>query len=202
MGKIFCFMGKSSSGKDTIFRIISDNMPNLIKIIPFTTRPIREEETEGIEYHFVADENFNQMLEDGQVIEYRSYDTFHGIWTYFTSSVNIDLRYNDYIAINTLEGYNSLREYYGDDVVVPIYIQVKDDGVRLQRALDRERKQNNPKYTELCRRFLADQEDFSEEKLASFQIKRRFDNDDLMTCVLEIEEEILEKLNKQKQYHI
>lgn len=201
MGKIFCFMGKSSSGKDTIFRIISDNMPNLIKIIPFTTRPIREEETEGIEYHFVADENFNQMLEDGQVIEYRSYDTFHGIWTYFTSSVNIDLRYNDYIAINTLEGYNSLREYYGDDVVVPIYIQVKDDGVRLQRAVDRERKQNNPKYTELCRRFLADQEDFSEEKLASFQIKRRFDNDDLMTCVLEIEEEILEKLNKQKQYH-
>lgn len=156
MGKIFCFMGKSSSGKDTIFRIISDNMPNLIKIIPFTTRPIREEETEGIEYHFVADENFNQMLEDGQVIEYRSYDTFHGIWTYFTSSVNIDLRYNDYIAINTLEGYNSLREYYGDDVVVPIYIQVKDDGVRLQRAVDRERKQNNPKYTELCRRFLAD----------------------------------------------
>ena len=201
MGKIFCFMGKSSSGKDTIFRIISDNMPNLIKIIPFTTRPIREEETEGIEYHFVADENFNQMLEDGRVIEYRSYDTFHGIWTYFTSSVNIDLRYNDYIAINTLEGYNSLREYYGDDVVVPIYIQVKDDGVRLQRAVDRERKQNNPKYTELCRRFLADQEDFSEEKLASFQIKRRFDNDDLMTCVLEIEEEILEKLNKQKQYH-
>lgn len=201
MGKIFCFMGKSSSGKDTIFRIISRDMPNLEKIVPYTTRPIREGETEGVEYHFVTHEIFNQMKDDGQVIESRSYHTIHGLWTYFTSSKNIDLENHDYMVINTLAGYNSLREYYGDNSIISIYVEV-EDGTRLQRALNREKGQNNPKYNELCRRFLADQEDFSEEKLASSQIIRRFNNDDLMTCVLEIEKEIVEKLNKQKQYHI
>lgn len=202
MGKIFCLMGKSATGKDSIFRFISNNMPNLKKIVPYTTRPVREGETEGVEYHFVTNNEFNQMLLNKQVIESRTYHTVHGIWIYFTSSVNIDLEHHDYITINTLEGYNDLRKYYGSDVIIPIYIQVMDDGARLQRALDREKKQDNPKYSELCRRFLADQEDFSEEKLNSFEIRKRFDNDDLMTCVLEVENEILEKIGKEKQYHI
>lgn len=202
MGKIFCLMGKSATGKDSIFRIISNNMPNLKKIVPYTTRPVREGETEGVEYHFVTNNEFNQMLLNKQVIESRTYHTVHGIWIYFTSSVNIDLEHHDYITINTLEGYNGLRKYYGSDVIIPIYIQVMDDGARLQRALDREKKQDNPKYSELCRRFLADQEDFSEEKLNSFEIRKRFDNDDLMACVLEVENEILEKIGKEKQYHI
>lgn len=202
MGKIFCLMGKSATGKDSIFRIISNNMPNLKKIVPYTTRPVREGETEGVEYHFVTNNEFNQMLLNKQVIESRTYHTVHGIWIYFTSSVNIDLEHHDYITINTLEGYNDLRKYYGSDVIIPIYIQVMDDGARLQRALDREKKQDNPKYSELCRRFLADQEDFNEEKLNSFEIRKRFDNDDLMTCVLEVENEILEKIGKEKQYHI
>lgn len=195
-------MGKSSSGKDTIFRIISKDMPNLKKIVPYTTRPIREGETEGIEYHFVTDENFNQMLNDGQVIESRSYDTIHGIWTYFTPSKNIDLEYHDYIIISTLAGYNSLKEYYGNETVIPIYIQVNDDGERFYRALEREKKQENPKYCELCRRFLADQKDFSEEKLISSGIIKRFNNHDLIDCVLEIEQEINKLLKKEKQYHI
>ena len=202
MGKIFCLMGKSATGKDSIFRIISNNMPNLKKIVPYTTRPVREGETEGVEYHFVTNNEFNQMLLNKQVIESRTYHTVHGIWIYFTSSVNIDLEHHDYITINTLEGYNDLRKYYGSDVIIPIYIQVMDDGARLQRALDREKKQDNPKYSELCRRFLADQEDFNEEKLNSFEIRKRFDNDDLITCVLEVENEILEKIGKEKQYHI
>ena len=202
MGKIFCLMGKSATGKDSIFRIISNNMHKLKKIVPYTTRPVREGETEGVEYHFVTNNEFNQMLLNKQVIESRTYHTVHGIWIYFTSSVNIDLEHHDYITINTLEGYNDLRKYYGSDVIIPIYIQVMDDGARLQRALDRKKKQDNPKYSELCRRFLADQEDFNEEKLNSFEIRKRFDNDDLMTCVLEVENEILEKIGKEKQYHI
>lgn len=201
MGKIFCFIGKSSSGKDTIFRIISNDMPQLIEVIPYTTRPIREGETEGIEYHFVTNEKFNQMLLDGQIIEYRTYHTVHGPWTYFTSSQNIDLEYNDYIIINTLEGYNSLRKYYNDNTVIPIYIQV-EDGIRLQRALEREKNQENPKFNELCRRFLADQDDFSEVKLSISKIEKRFDNDNLIECISQIREYITESLTENKQYHL
>lgn len=52
-----------------------------------------------------------------------------------------------------------MKEYYGEETVCPIYIQV-EDGERLQRALIREKQQENPRYAEMCRRFLADQEDF------------------------------------------
>ena len=79
----------------------------------------------------------------------------------------------------------ALRAYFGADLVVPVYIEV-EDGERLQRALDRERAEKEPKYRELCRRFLADCEDFSEEKIAGAGIERRFENDSLERCEKEI----------------
>lgn len=201
MGKIFCFMGKSSAGKDTIFKIVSEEFDNISKIVPFTTRPIREGEFEGKEYHFVTEEEFDKMIYDNLVIEFRRYNTVHGIWTYFTASKNIDLENNNYMIINTLEGYNSLKEYYGNDMIVPIYIEV-ENGIRLTRALEREKIQEIPKYEEMCRRFLKDEEDFSEEKLNISGINKRFINNDLAECVLEIEEEISKYLEKEKQYRI
>ena len=58
--------------------------------------------------------------------------------------------------------------------------------MRLQRALDREKAQDQPKYEEMCRRFLADAEDFSEEKIREAGIERRFHNDELDNCLEEI----------------
>ena len=65
-----------------------------------------------------------------------------------------------------------------------------EDGLRLARALERERAQENPRYAELCRRFLADCEDFSEEKLAEAGIRQRFCNRDLERCFEELSKEI------------
>ena len=70
-----------------------------------------------------------------------------------------------------------------------MYIEV-DDGLRLARAVERERRQAEPKYSELCRRFLADEEDFSEENLSRAGITRRFENRELDECLAEIEEYI------------
>ena len=95
--------------------------------------------------------------------------------------------------IGTLESYLALRAYYGADTVVPVYLEA-EDGERLQRALDRERAEKAPKYRELCRRFLADCEDFSEEKIAEAGITRRFQNDDLQRCKREIEEYLAEMM--------
>ncbi len=51
MGKIICLMGKSSTGKDTIFKsLLSDKDLGLKKIVPYTTRPIRAGERNGVEY--------------------------------------------------------------------------------------------------------------------------------------------------------
>ena len=90
----------------------------------------------------------------------------------------VDLDHQSYLLIGTLESYLKIREYFGTENVVPIYIEV-EDGMRLQRALERERRQENPKYEELCRRFLADEKDFSEEKLKEAGITKRFCNESL-----------------------
>ena len=72
---------------------------------------------------------------------------------------------------------------------MPIYIEV-DDGERLERAVKRERSQQEPKYAELCRRFLADEIDFKEENILAAGIERRYENDCLEHCICEIKEMI------------
>lgn len=187
MGKIFYILGKSSTGKDTIYRrILEDSDLNLNDIILYTTRPIRDGEINGKSYHFVTEGEYIKIKESGQIIEERSYDTIHGLWRYFTvSDENIDLDNNDYIIIGVLNSYVSTRNYFGEDKVVPIYIEV-EDGVRLQRALDREKKPENRKFKEMCRRYLADSDDFSEEKIAAAGIEKRFENIDLDQCINEV----------------
>lgn len=185
MSKIFYLMGKSASGKDTIFKRIKEEMPELKTIVIYTTRPIREGEREGVEYHFVDEAGLRELEEQGKVIELRSYDTVHGIWKYFTVDDGQFDGDENYIAIGTLESYEKLRDYMGADVLVPIYIEV-EDGLRLSRALERERQQKEPKYEELCRRFLADAEDFSTDNLRRVGITGRFSNIDMDKCVEEI----------------
>ena len=179
MGKLFYVMGKSSSGKDTIYEeMLARRELRLKPFIMYTTRPIRAKETDGVQYHFVTVEKLREMQEKGQVIELREYDTVYGKWYYFTADGDvIDMDRHDYLALGTLVSYRKVKDYYGADRVVPIYIEV-DDGNRLERALKRERKQTVPKYEEMCRRFLADQKDFSEENIRDAGITRRFRNDD------------------------
>lgn len=186
MGKIYYIMGKSASGKDSIFKELKKRMPQLREIVLYTTRPIRENETEGVEYHFVNEEFMRGMQEKKRVIELRSYDTKCGIWKYFTADDGqIDLEEFHYLAIGTLESYAAMTAYFGVENVVPIYVEV-EDGLRLLRAVERERLQTNPKYAELCRRFLADSEDFSIKNLKTAGIKRRFQNVDFDECIGEI----------------
>ncbi len=186
MGKIFYIMGKSSSGKDTIYKKLSERMPELQRIVPYTTRPIRDGEQEGVEYHFVGEDRLREMQEAGRVIEVRAYNTKCGVWTYFTADDGqIDLEKKDYLVIGTLESFQALKKYFGEEKIVPIYIEV-DDGVRLSRALEREQREKEPRYEEMCRRFLADSADFSEENIRRAGIRKRFVNMELERCLEEI----------------
>lgn len=191
MGKIFCLMGKSASGKDTIYnRLLKSEILNLRHVVPYTTRPVRSGETEGETYFFCTDEKADELEKNGKIIEIRAYSTIHGIWKYFTvDDGQICLDQDNYLMIGTLEAYEKIRDYFGASRVCPIYIWA-DDGVRLERALKRERSQENPKYAEMCRRFLADEEDFKEENIAKAGISKRYYNKDLDECISEIVETI------------
>lgn len=197
MGKIYCIMGKSSTGKDTLFKkILNDPKLCLKTIVPYTTRPIRSGEKNGVEYFFCSEEQVKTLEQEGKIIELREYHTVHGIWKYFTvDDGQVQLSHQNYLMIGTLESYRKIRDYYGKQNVIPIYIEV-EDGERLSRALSRERVQKQPKYEELCRRFLADAADFSEEKLKEAGITRRFVNDRMEETEKEIREVILESNGK------
>jgi guanylate kinase len=191
MGKIYYVMGKSASGKDTIYKCLLEEKHALKRIVPYTTRPKREGETEGNEYHFVTPEQLAEFKKDGKLIEMRTYETVSGPWSYATvddGSVQLSGRYS-YLAIGTLDSYGKLKAYYGEDKVVPVFISL-DPGIRLQRALNRENMQKVPHYDELCRRFLADEQDFSEDRLYEAGIRRRYVNEDLNKCLAAIMEDM------------
>lgn len=197
MGKIVYLMGKSCTGKDTIYkRLLEDAALRLKQIIPYTTRPVRDGEKNGDEYYFTDEAGYLALKEQGKIIEDRAYHTFYGIWRYFTAE---DGQTGDtdrnYLTIGTLESYLKVKDYFGADRVLPVMIEL-DDGIRLRRALDREQAQETPRYEEMCRRFLADSEDFEERKIEEAGIRIRFENDDLERCLDRIRRYIIDNTLK------
>ena len=132
MGQIFVVMGKSASGKDTVYkRLVQDENLALKTVVPYTTRPIRAGETDGVEYHFVTEKQWASLLAEQKIIESRTYHTMLGDWHYFTAADGqIQLEQHNYILIGTLTAYQQIRAYFGEEAVVPVYIEL-EDGERL-----------------------------------------------------------------------
>ena len=196
MGKIFLLMGKSTSGKDTIYNALIRNEEFLLKkVVPYTTRPMRDGEKDGAEYFFKTEEAYLKLKEDKKIIEERTYHTNYGPWRYFTADDGqIDLTSGNYLMIGTLESYCYIRDCFGKEKVEPILIDV-DAKIRLERAMKREERQEHPKYDEMCRRFLADEEDFSEDKIKEASIEKRFyNNAEIQDCIGEISRYIAEHI--------
>ncbi len=190
LGKIYYIMGKSASGKDTIYKELLKAYPELKEIILYTTRPIRDGEMDGREYFFTDDKSLDEYKKNGRLIEKRTYKTMYGPWSYATvDDGQVDIKKHSYIGIGTLESYLKIRDYYGGDRVLPIYITI-DDRTRLLRAIEREAKEEKPKYIELCRRYIADEDDFSEDKLTAAGIKSSYQNIDLDKCIEAIRKDI------------
>ena len=186
MRYIFYITGKSASGKDSIYKaLLEDKELRLNPMVLYTTRPMRDGEREGKEYYFVDENTYKKLEEENKVIECRTYNTVHGPWRYFTVSTAIDEgREEYYLGIGTLESFIRLKEYYGSGRMLPLYIEV-EDGDRLIRAISREKASGRPDYKEMCRRYIADDKDFSEEMLSKAGIinELRFENKDLMECI-------------------
>ena len=189
MAKIICLLGKSCSGKDTIYKkLLADESLNLLPLVTYTTRPMRTGEQEGREYHFTDEAGFNALKDAGKVIEDRTYDTVYGLWRYFTvDDGTFDKNGRNVIAAaGTIPAYIKLRDYFGAENTCPIMIET-DDGIRLERAMRREKKQEAPRYKEMCRRFITDSEDFDEEKMKAAGVEHVFmNNEDLDKCIREV----------------
>lgn len=188
-GRIFCMMGKSASGKDTIYSKVLSKLErdgfDIAQIVTYTTRPKRTHERDGDEYFFLSGEELDEKLIEGRVIERRNYDTEYGMWSYATLDDGQIAGDQNYLVIGTPDVYESFTAYFSHEQVIPILVVI-DDGTRLMRALTREMQQEAPKFDEMCRRYLSDKRDFAEIDAA--EGVARFTNRDADECAAEIAE--------------
>ncbi len=184
---IYYLMGKSASGKDTLYRRLRERRPDWQEVVLYTTRPMRQGEIEGKTYRFVTAAQLEKLAAAGKIIEARVYQTVCGPWTYATVDDGQirEPESRDYLMIGTLESYVKVRQYYGASLLFPLYIEVPD-ALRLARAREREAREKNPRFDELERRFQADARDFAPEKLAAAGIRRHYLNLELEKCIDEI----------------
>lgn len=171
---IYVFMGKSSVGKDYIVKKVLEN--NDVKLaVSHTTRPIRNGETDGVEYYFIDKNDFLHKKKNNYFIETRLYNTYdkngkEDIWYYGLSYDALNnYEKDDYIAILDLKGLNDLIAKLGDEYIEVIYIVANRD-IRMQRALNREGKMTDSQIKEVERRFVADDLDFPDDLIENIDM--------------------------------
>ena len=191
MSNLIYIMGKSASGKDTVYKQVKERIDSNSYVL-YTTRPMREGEKEGREYNFITREQFEKLEKDQKVIEARHYNVVNAqgqkdVWTYATIDDKQWEKEGNFLTIGTLESYNSISKYLSehpekDLKLLPIYIEI-DEAERRKRAIERENKSGKPNFEEMERRLKADNIDFSEEKIIEAGITKTFKNYDLNECV-------------------
>lgn len=152
--------GKICSGRTSILReIIKRNA--ISPLISHTDRPIRSNEIDGYDYYFLNSYRFNELIFNDSFVEMRTYNTKNGLWRYGLSKDEINGDYKKGIVILDLKGLEKIEEYCKDTniKVVSIYIDV-DGETRLKRALDRQSPTTEEQRIEICRRYMADHNDF------------------------------------------
>ena len=150
--KMIAIIGQAGSGKDTILRAVCEENHELNKIVSCTTRPMRDGETDGIDYHFRTVEQFTEDVLNDKMLEASCFNN----WFYGTSSESL-VKDKVNIGVYNPEGIESLMLH--GDIELYVFLIEASDKVRLIRQLNRE---ENPNIEEIFRRYKTDREDFAD----------------------------------------
>lgn len=145
--------GYSGSGKDTLQKELINR--GYEKIITYTTRPMRDGETNDKDYHFISQKKFNKLKEEGFFAETASYNASFGFCSYGSAKEDYeDNNDNKKIIILNPYGLKALQEQN-----IPHYSVYLDvDKNLLQKRL----KGRGDSKEEILRRLEADERDFSD----------------------------------------
>lgn len=166
--KVVAICGRSSVGKDSICRELLKRIPGAKLLVTYTTRPKRIGEVEGVDYVYITEEELNQFRKAGSVIEERVYHTVFGDRYYCTV---YDDQFKDaeekgvMVVVASLNQLISLQRYLGYSNVISVYIEL-DDKTLLERSIERESRQQNPNYKEICRRFMDESGEYNDRNKA------------------------------------
>lgn len=128
-------IGKTASGKDTIVKELYLNY-SFKKIVTYTTRPMRENEVDGITYHYISNEEFKRKIDEGFFVEYKSYHSEFGEWFYGTSKESILNSDDKSIIILTPQGYKDILSKYPNLNYKSIYLYASNRTIR-ERLIQR-----------------------------------------------------------------
>ena len=157
--KLIAIIGRSASGKDHLFRHTLKNNPNLNPVIHYTTRPRRDGEVDGKDYFFVTETEF-QRKEDNY--EFFSITSFRD-WRYGVDSKSFDPNKVNIGIFNPFE-ISQLYGFFKDKFQLFIIETQAEEQARYNRSLERLNPFDEEGLKELCRRNLADEEDFKSIK--------------------------------------
>lgn len=148
-------VGKSCSGKDSVAKILCSM--GYSRVATCTTRPMRMGEVDGIDYYFITQSEFMNMIEKGDFAEYREYETEKGLWLY-GSRIN-DYKYaTEKVIILTPEGLVNIRKKYPNLPIIAIYLAVPNK--ELKRRMMSRANISGENIKEVKRRYKADKKDF------------------------------------------
>ena len=196
--KIFALLGYMGVGKDTILKQVLKDMDDVKPIISTTTRPMRKGETEGVEYYFIDDTEFFRRGTD--FIEQRIYHTKvkeNGVekdatWRYGIE--RMELEKDDYlIVIVDSVGYKELKNYVGNNKIVPIFISAPQEELKA-RALAR-----GDLEAEVDRRLKDDYERFMDFRVRTVYHEVKNTNGRLEEAIKEVENIITKHINEVKE---
>lgn len=97
-------VGASASGKSTLQKMMIKQNSKLKKVITYTTRPPRRGEHDGIDYHFITEKKFEELLNNDFFVEHAEYRGWH----YGVAKKDCHDS-NDYVAALTPAGFRALK---------------------------------------------------------------------------------------------
>ena len=161
----------SSSGKTYLSKKYLKEHKDSELIVSYTTRPMRPNEKNHIDYHFITDDEFDVLKLTGKLIEEREYKTALGLWRYGTPYF-VNEWCHEYVGVMDLTGIETIIKAYPDAEIIVNYVYVPEH-IRRERAI----KRGGFNLAEWERRLKTDEEDFSEEKLAHLNdVLRQYGN--------------------------
>ncbi len=158
-GVLVLFSGPSGVGKDTVLDIVLNKDNSLQRSISLTTRDIRENEVDGRDYYFISKDKFNNMIENGEVLEFAQY----GKNLYGTPKGPVDKWLSEgktVILKIEVQGAQQIKKIYPDAVGIFVLPPSMDELENRLRSRGTENEEDIQKRLEIARNEVAKSVDY------------------------------------------